>query len=53
VCAVEGYAVTPVAAGACILRADQPGNRDWAPAPRVTRTVRIAPAVQIVTFCPE
>ncbi|MEV4514774.1 hypothetical protein AB0K00_38175 [Dactylosporangium sp. NPDC049525] len=50
VCAVDGYTITPVTAGACIIRADQPGNGDWAPAPRVTRTVRIAPAVQRVTF---
>ncbi len=50
VCTVEGYTVTPVAAGTCILRADQPGNRQWAPAPRVTRTVRIAPAAQTVAF---
>lgn len=49
-CTVEGPTVTPVAAGACIVRADQPGNAQWAPAPRVSRTVRIAPAAQTVTF---
>ncbi|MDG6106580.1 hypothetical protein Daura_26535 [Dactylosporangium aurantiacum] len=50
VCTVAGTTVTPVAAGACIVRADQPGNDQWAPAPRAGRTVRIAPAAQTVAF---
>ncbi|MFC4042946.1 hypothetical protein ACFO1B_31345 [Dactylosporangium siamense] len=50
VCTVDGSVITPIAAGTCIVRADQPGNPQWAPAPRVTRTVRIAPAVQTVTL---
>ncbi|GAB3839748.1 hypothetical protein GCM10027610_046120 [Dactylosporangium cerinum] len=50
VCTVDGPVITPIAAGTCIVRADQPGNAQWAPAPRLIRTVRIAPAVQTVTL---
>jgi hypothetical protein len=50
VCAVDGDVITSRTAGACIVRADQPGTAQWAPAPRVIRTVRVAPAVQTVAF---
>ncbi|MEV4131956.1 hypothetical protein AB0J72_07300 [Dactylosporangium sp. NPDC049742] len=48
--ALAGTVVTPIAAGECTLHAVQAGNAEWAPARRVTRTVRITAVPQAVTF---
>ena len=38
VCTVAGLTVTTMTAGECMITASQPGNRDWAPARRVTQS---------------
>ncbi|MEU0554329.1 hypothetical protein [Dactylosporangium sp. NPDC006015] len=48
--ALAGTVVTPLAAGECTLHAVQAGNAEWAPARRVTRTVRITAVRQAITF---
>jgi hypothetical protein len=39
-----------LAAGLCVVQADQSGNLDFAAAPRVTQSVTVAKAAQVVTF---
>jgi hypothetical protein len=43
VCAVSGTSVTYVAAGTCIVNADQTGNATWAAAPRATQSFLVTP----------
>jgi uncharacterized repeat protein (TIGR01451 family) len=50
VCTVSGTTVSIVAAGACTLTADQPGDAAWNAAPQVTQTLDIAQAGQTLTF---
>ncbi len=55
ICTTDGYTVTAVAAGTCILTATQPGNGTYGPATAVTREITIntgAPAPQTITFTP-
>ena len=55
ICTTDGYTVTAVAAGTCILTATQPGNGTYGPATAVTREVTIntgAPVPQTITFTP-
>ncbi|MEP7208121.1 MAG: FG-GAP-like repeat-containing protein [Casimicrobiaceae bacterium] len=44
-CAVSNNRVQGVTAGACTLRASQPGNASYAPAPLLDRTVFVRPAI--------
>jgi VCBS repeat-containing protein len=50
VCTVAGAQVTIVGAGACTVRASQPGNGDYEAAPNVDRSFNIAKAGQTITF---
>ena len=50
VCTVAGTTASIVAAGACTLAADQPGDANYLPAPQVLQTVTIARAAQSITF---
>jgi hypothetical protein len=42
VCRLEDRDVVALAAGECVVRGEQPGDYQWAPAPSRTRTIRIA-----------
>jgi hypothetical protein len=58
VCTVSGTTVTPLAVGTCVLAADQPGDRTYAPATRVVRTatvtaLAVAPRTQTIAFAPQ
>lgn len=46
VCTVSGTTVTIVTAGTCTVRASQPGNATYAPAPNVDRSFTVAKAAQ-------
>ncbi len=46
VCTVSGTTVTVVAAGACTVRASQPGNDVFAPAPNLDQSFTVAGGVQ-------
>jgi hypothetical protein len=50
VCSVSGSTVFIVAAGTCMLTADQPGDVAWNAAAQTQQSVAIAPANQILTF---
>jgi hypothetical protein len=50
VCAITGGAVTFTAPGDCVIDADQPGNDDWAAAPRVQQAVTVAKKPQTIGF---
>jgi outer membrane protein OmpA-like peptidoglycan-associated protein len=50
ICTTDGYTVTAVAAGTCVLTATQPGNGTYGPATPVTREVTINALAQTVTF---
>ena len=50
VCTVSGGSITPVTPGVCSVRATQAGNATYAPAPPVTQTFTLTPAVQTITF---
>jgi hypothetical protein len=50
VCTVGGGTVTILAAGTCEIAADQGGDGDWNPAPRVVRDLVVAKAGQTITF---
>jgi hypothetical protein len=49
-CAVSGTTLTTTGAGACVVAADQPGNANYLAAARVTRTITVAPARQVIDF---
>ncbi len=49
-CSVSGNTLNIQGAGACVIRANQAGNANYAPAPPVTRNVTIARASQTITF---
>lgn len=53
VCSVSGSTVFIVAAGTCMLTADQPGDVAWNAAAQTQQSVAIAPANQILTFPPQ
>ena len=48
VCTVAGTSVHLLAAGACTIAADQPGDADYEPAPQATRTFAVARAASAV-----
>ena len=45
VCTVSAGEVVAVTAGTCTIAADQAGDEGFDPAPRVTRSLTVAPAV--------
>lgn len=49
ICTISGNAVTGVAAGACIIAADQAGDAVYNPAPQVTQNITVK-ATQTVSF---
>jgi len=49
-CSVSGPTVTLVAAGTCIVRADQAGNANYTAATQVSRSFAISRASQTITF---
>jgi len=49
-CSVSGSTVTGVAAGSCVVAANQAGNANYSAAPQVTRTIAVGPARQTITF---
>jgi RHS repeat-associated protein len=51
VCSVSGNVVSVLAAGTCVLTADQAGNASYGAAPQVTATVSITQA-QTISFAP-
>ncbi|MFF5225756.1 hypothetical protein [Dactylosporangium sp. NPDC000521] len=50
VCAVSARRVTLVGAGTCVLRATQPGNGRYAPAPRIERRFTVGRGGQTIEF---
>ena len=55
VCSVSGQVVTTVKRGRCTIRASQPGNTNYTPAPDQTQSFRVKPLVgrlrpQTITF---
>jgi hypothetical protein len=52
ICTVSGLNVTTVAAGTCVLNANQAGNASYLAATQVTRNVTITRADQTITFTP-
>lgn len=50
ICTVSGTIVTMVAAGTCVLHADQPGNVNYSAAAQATQNVAITPSPQAITF---
>jgi hypothetical protein len=50
VCTIAGTLVTVVAAGTCVIAADQSGDATYAIAPQVTQSVSITAAVQSIVF---
>ncbi|HBG08299.1 MAG TPA: hypothetical protein DDY22_22815 [Geobacter sp.] len=48
ICSVNGNTVTAVAAGICSIFADQAGNQEFGPAPRVTREFTVAKGSQSI-----
>ncbi len=49
-CSVTGSTVTFLHAGTCVIAADQAGNDDYTPAPRVTQSVLVHKGPQSITF---
>jgi hypothetical protein len=49
-CTVTGSTVTFVAAGTCIVNADQAGNANYNAAPQVQQTMTVGPGSQTITF---
>jgi len=47
-----GATVTLHAAGTCTITADQAGNAQYNPAPRIQRSFTVAPAAQTISFAP-
>ncbi|MGC4111083.1 MAG: sigma-70 family RNA polymerase sigma factor [Nocardioides sp.] len=50
VCSLVGSTVTFLHPGSCVVRADQTGNDDYAPAPEATQTVVVPQAGQSISF---
>jgi hypothetical protein len=50
ICSVSGSMATILAAGTCMIAADQAGDANYAPAAQVVRSFAINPADQTVTF---
>jgi hypothetical protein len=50
VCTVSGTTVTYTAAGSCIVDANQAGNRKYAAAPQVQRTITVSKIPQSISF---
>jgi len=50
VCTISGTTLTGVAAGQCVVHANQAGNADWQPADQVNRTVAIGQGGQTIDF---
>ncbi|BCS55103.1 DUF4347 domain-containing protein [Geobacter sp. SVR] len=50
VCTINGTTVTGIAAGTCIVAADQAGNANYNAAPRVTQTITVGKGSQTITF---
>ncbi len=50
VCTVSGTTLTGVAAGQCVVHADQPGDRDWLAADQVDRSVAVGQGSQTISF---
>jgi hypothetical protein len=53
VCSVSDTTVTMLAAGTCIVAANQAGDGNFAAAPQVTQTIAIGVASQTLTFLPQ
>jgi hypothetical protein len=49
-CTVSGSTVTYTAAGSCVIRANQAGNRKYAAAPQVQRTITVNGVPQSISF---
>jgi mono/diheme cytochrome c family protein len=49
VCTVAGNVLTPLAAGNCIVTANQSGNTTFAAAPMVSRTLSVTGSVPVIT----
>src|SRR6185436_2532367 len=49
---LTGATVTPTGAGTVTIRASQPGNADYNPAPEVERSFTVAKAAQTLSFGP-
>ncbi|SDD51184.1 beta strand repeat-containing protein, partial [Aquimonas voraii] len=52
VCSVVGDQVSPLAAGACIVAANQAGSANYSAAAEVTQTIEVAQASQTIVFGP-
>jgi hypothetical protein len=50
ICSVSGSTATILAAGTCVIAADQAGDANYAPAAQVVRSFAIMPADQTVVF---
>ena len=50
VCALDGRTVTLLTPGTCVIRASQPGNDRYLPAPDVTRTFTVKPASPAASY---
>ncbi len=52
VCSVNGTTVSYLAAGSCVIDANQAGNAAYTAAPQVTRTITVGQAAQSISFSP-
>jgi uncharacterized repeat protein (TIGR01451 family) len=50
VCSVSGSTVSYLAAGSCVIDANQAGNADFSAAPPVTQTITVGPGSQTISF---
>ncbi len=50
ICTVSGSTVSGVAAGSCVVAANQAGNATYAAAPQVTQTITVGKGSQTITF---
>lgn len=50
VCSIAGSSVSFLAAGTCVINADQPGDATWSPAPEVQQSFAVAPGEQTIAF---
>jgi hypothetical protein len=50
ICTVTNNVVTGVAAGSCVLKADQAGNSNYLAAPQTSQTITVAKGSQVITF---
>jgi len=51
-CSVSGSTLTLLQTGTCTIRAEQPGDGDWAAAPSVSQSFTITPAILAITADP-